>query len=84
MNYTGCVVSVHWLKTSLRNESNILWNTHTYVICAGVYVDPKPRVNMHNVTLGAAGKWPVPAVLALGESVDAVPDCPNQNSDNDD
>src|SRR5439155_12287564 len=65
-------------------ESNILWNTHTYVICAVVYVDPKPRVNMHNVTLGAAGKWPVPAVLALGESVDAVPDCPNQNSDNDD
>jgi len=84
VNYTGCVVGVHWLKTSLRNESNILWNTHTYVTRAGVYIDPKPRVNMHNGNLGAARKWPVPASLALGEGIYAVPNCPNQNSDNDD
>src|SRR5207253_10173057 len=51
VNYTGCVVSVHWLKTSLRNESNILWNTHTYVTRAGVYEYLKPRVNMHNVSV---------------------------------
>jgi hypothetical protein len=74
-------MGMHRLKTSLGNESNILRNRHTYVARTGVYEDLKPRVNMHSGNFGAAGKRPALAFV-LGESVDAVPDCPNQYSNN--
>ncbi len=66
-------------------NANSCRNRYTYVTCRGVYEDLKPRVNVHGSKLRAkAREGEVPASFALGERVNAIPDCANEYGNNHD
>src|SRR5207237_2549689 len=66
-------------------NANSCRNGHADVTCGRVYENLKPWMNVQSCDLGETWEGKISASsFALGQSVKAIPNCANQNSNDDD